>query len=98
MDEPGLGVSTSLGQVSATRTTNTSTADFVPPASSGATITGHDIPLDQESEFSEGESLPGLSNKDSEDGEMSDTETQEQNEEISTGSTCLLRLDPYLRL
>ena len=82
---PGPGVSTSLGQVSTTSSTKTSTSDLQPTATSGdaGAGAGQDLPLDQD--FSDIDSLPGWSDRDSEDGEISDSETQEQNEEMNYG-------------
>ena len=64
VDVPSPGVSTSLGKVSATSTINTSVNDLEP--ATGATGTGHDILPDQE--LSKDKSLPGRSDKESEEG------------------------------
>ena len=85
VDMPSLGVSTSLGQVSATSSTKTSTSDLQPTVTSGNTDTGQDLSPAQD--FSDVDSLPGRSDKDSEDGEISNFETQEQNEEINCRET-----------
>ena len=85
VDLPGLEVSTSLCQVSAASSTNTSTIDVPPAASAGATGASQDVSPDQE--LSDVESIPSWSDKDSEEGEISDSETQEQNEEMNYRET-----------
>ena len=80
VDLPGLRISTSLGQAAAT---TTSTTDLQPAASSGTASACQDSTPDQD--LPDVESLP--SGGDSGYGEISDTETQEQNEEMNYQET-----------
>ena len=85
MDMPSLGVFMSLDQSSTTTSTKTSYSTLQPIVSSGVTGTGPDITTAQD--FSDVDSLTGRSDKDSEDGQISDSETQEQNEEMNYWET-----------
>ena len=73
----------SLDQSSTTTSTKTSTSNLQPTGSSGVTGTGQDI--SQWLKISLMLTLTGRSDKDSEDREISDSETQEQNKEMNYG-------------
>ena len=77
VDVPGLEVKTSLGKAPTTATATTIDIVLLVPVMFHQTRT----------DFSDSEVLPGPSDKDSEEGEISDTETLEQNEEMNYRET-----------
>ena len=85
VDLPGPGASLSLVQDSTTNSGKASAAELHPTASSGDTGTGQDFSTAQD--YSDVESLPSWCDKDSEDGEISDSEANEQNEEMNYRET-----------
>ena len=86
-DMPGPGDSLSLGQDSSVISTKSTTAVLHPTASSGDTSAGTGEDVSTAPENSDVESLTGRSDKDSEDGEISDSGVAEQNEEMNYRET-----------
>ena len=87
MDIPGPGAFLSLGHDSCTGSSVLTTAEPQPAASSATSGTGSGPFLTTAPDDSDVESVTGRSDKDSEEGEISDCETVEQNEEMNYRET-----------
>ena len=86
-DRPGPGDSLSFGQDSSVTSAKSTTGVLHPTASFGDTGTGTGQDVSTAPEYSDVESLASRSDKDSEDGEISDSEVAEQNEEMNYRET-----------
>ena len=86
-DRPGPGDSLSLCQVFSGTSAHSTIGVLYPTASSGDTGAGTGQDVSTAPEYSDVESLTGQSDKDSEDGEISDSEVAEQNEEMNYRET-----------
>ena len=87
MDTPGLGGFVKLGQAVSASSSVLPATEPRPIVSSGAPGTGPGPTTEAVPEDSDTESVTGRSYKDSEEGEISDTETVEQNEEMNYRET-----------
>ena len=85
VDMPGLVDYLSLGQDSATVLAKPPASELHSTVASGDTGAGHDVSTIPD--YSDVESIPGRSDKDSDDGEISDSEANEQNKEMTYRKT-----------